>query len=110
MTGRSHLSCLHRPTDFTIGLGDCRAVGQYWRLQSSRSVLATAKQSISIGDCKAVDTIFSPEDGTPFSQLPPSLREGRSRLMGNRGYKGGLGMMTAGRAQASEHSYRMAST
>ncbi len=25
-------------------------------------------------------TIFSPEDGTPFPHLPPSMRKGRSRL------------------------------
>jgi len=28
-------------------------------------------------DNKTVDPIFSPEDGTPFPQQPPSLREGR---------------------------------
>ncbi len=54
MAGQTHLRCRLLTTDFIIGLGDCRAV----------------------------DTIFSPEDGTPFSQLPPSLREGRRRFWG----------------------------
>jgi hypothetical protein len=32
------------------------------------------------GEGNAVEMIFSPEDATPFSQLPPSLREGRRRF------------------------------
>ena len=32
------------------------------------------------GNREAVNTIFSPEDDTPFPRMPPSPREGRSRF------------------------------
>src|SRR5439155_8558925 len=59
-----------------IGLpGDAR------RTRQARHEEVQAGTTTSIGQLIHGITIFSPEDGAPFSQQPPSLREGRRRFL-----------------------------
>ena len=43
-------------------------------------VLGDRKTVKVFGNREAVNTIFSPEDDTPFARMPPSPRDGRSRF------------------------------
>lgn len=38
------------------------------------------QQAVLAGACKDSTAIFSPEDGTPFPHMPPSMRKGRCRV------------------------------
>ncbi len=52
--------------------------------QSAHLLLSTNNRNLAPAAveraCALKATIFSPEDGTPFPHLPPSMRKGRSRL------------------------------
>jgi len=55
---------------FNIVPGDCKTV----KVSGDRKAIDVS------GNREAVNTIFSPEDDTPFPRMPPSPREGRSRF------------------------------
>jgi len=64
---------------FNIVLGDRKTV----KVSGDRKAIDVP------GNREAVNTIFSPEDDTPFPRMPPSPREGRSRFWREKAKKQG---------------------